>query len=438
MRWPCSPTAMPPLRGLRCAALSRRAAQPAPSSPLPSRTSLCGAGPPPAHSAAPLPRVLFLVEGFTDIRFVAGLSAICTLTMITPSAHYRQSSLLERVRAMSLAVKVVEIEGGRAAFQLRSLRWSLRHVRRFDLILAQELTRGALNANLAGKLCGVPVFAYLCTSPIEYFRCRRERGQIGLLKTMLGALSIRLLMRLNARLASSTIALGVYLEQLAKRDSRRVMRGLYYGVDTERFRPANQIERRLIRERLDLPKERFLIVFASRISHEKDPETVLRAAALMRERGFDAVVLNLGGGWRDFLELARSLDLADHEAWVMARPAAHPITEFPDYLRAADALAQASLAEGAGLAPLEALACGVPVVATAVGGLARELGGLAHLVPRRDFRAMADELLWIASHPAQARGQAIRGREYVIREWGRGKAFADLACAFASVTRSAR
>lgn len=393
---------------------------------------------PHAQSVAPPPRVLFLVEGFTDIRFVAGLSEICALTLLTSSTHYRQSGLCERVRAMRLPVEVVEIEGGRAAFQLRSLRWTLRHVRRFDLILAQELTRGALSANLGGMMRGVPVLAYLCTSPVEYFRCRRERGQIGRLKTIAGVTAILLLMRLNGRLASATIALGVYLEQLARKDSRRVMRGLYYGVDTARFRPANQVERRIFRDRLDLPRDRFLVLFASRISHEKDPETVLRAAALMRERGRDAVVLNLGGGWRDFLALARNLKLADHEAWVMARPAVHPITELPDYLRAADALVQASLAEGAGLAPLEALACGVPVVATAVGGLARELGSLAHLVPRRDFRAMADELLWIASNPAQARGQALRGREYVIREWGRGKAFTDLACAFASVTRGAR
>jgi hypothetical protein len=39
---------------------------------------------------------------------------------------------------------------------------------------------------------------------------------------------------------------------------------------------------------------------------------------------------------------------------------------------------------------------------------------------------MADEFLWVAAHPEQARAQALRGRDYVVREWSRAKAFADL------------
>ena len=42
-------------------------------------------------------RVLFFVEGFTDIRFVVGLSEICELTMVVPGAPYRESGL-ERAR----------------------------------------------------------------------------------------------------------------------------------------------------------------------------------------------------------------------------------------------------------------------------------------------------------------------------------------------------
>jgi glycosyltransferase involved in cell wall biosynthesis len=87
----------------------------------------------------------------------------------------------------------------------------------------------------------------------------------------------------------------------------------------------------------------------------------------------------------------------------------------------------ASLAEGAAFSTLEALACGTPVVATEVGGMAVQLAGHARLTPRRDPEAMAAQFLWIASHEEEARAQAVQAREnYVIPEWNRRKAFQDL------------
>ena len=117
---------------------------------------------------------------------------------------------------------------------------------------------------------------------------------------------------------------------------------------------------------------------------------MLRAAAMVRARGIDVAVLNLGGGHREFLALAHDLGLDAPAEWVLARPAVHPMEGLADYYRAADVLAQGSLAEGLGLSPLEALACETPVVATAIGGMAAHLGPYAALTPRRDPEAMAE------------------------------------------------
>src|SRR5215211_8990251 len=92
-------------------------------------------------------RVLFFVEGFTDIRFVAGLSQFCDLTMVVPAEAYRQSELADRIAASGVAVRVIAIPGGRLRFQLRSLRELWRHAADCDLILSQEMLRGTLNAN---------------------------------------------------------------------------------------------------------------------------------------------------------------------------------------------------------------------------------------------------------------------------------------------------
>ena len=75
---------------------------------------------------------------------------------------------------------------------------------------------------------------------------------------------------------------------------------------------------------------------------------MLRAVALARRRGLDAVLLNLGGGYREFLALPARLGIDDASSWLLARPAVHPMKDLADYFRAADALAMASLAEGAG------------------------------------------------------------------------------------------
>ena len=71
---------------------------------------------------------------------------------------------------------------------------------------------------------------------------------------------------------------------------------------------------------------------------------MLRATALARRGGLDAVLLNLGGGHQDFVALARGMGLPNVDRWVLGRPAAHPVTELPEYYRAADVVAQASLA----------------------------------------------------------------------------------------------
>ena len=379
-------------------------------------------------------RVLFFVEGYTDIRFVVGLSEICDLTIAVPARAFEESALKARIAASGAVVRVHEIAGGRAAFQLRSLAYLWRAVPAFDVVLSQEMLRGSLNATLVGALRGVPVVTTMALPPLEYFRCRRERRQIGFLAAWVGESVIRMLMTVNGRLATRCLALGPYLEQIARRYCAATEAGYYYGVDVATFQPPRTDERAAIRRRLELPLNAFVIILASRISHEKDPETVLRAVAAARARGLDAVLLNLSGGYEEFLALARSLNLADSSKWVLARPAVHPMTELADYMRAADALVQGSLEEGLGLSPLEALACGVPVVATNVGGMAAHLGDYATLTARRDSRAMTNALLKIAGNPEAARVQARRGREFVCREWSREKAFRELERSLADAT----
>jgi glycosyltransferase involved in cell wall biosynthesis len=371
-------------------------------------------------------RVLYFCEGFTDIRFVVGLSEICDLKMAAPAWEFRSSGLADRIAESGIRLNVDEIHGKRPAFQLRSFLYLLRNMRKYDVVLSQEMVRGSMNAAIAGRLTGVPVVTYLGVAPVEYWLCRRERGQIGWLKSKAGEAFIRLAMGVSGRLGTAALGMGPYLRDVAGKTSSNPGVGGYYGVDVTLFKPVTAEEQRSLRRRHQLPEHQFLIFFSSRISHEKDPETVLRATALARKRGLDVVVMNLGGGFKDFLARARDIGITDAEEWMIGRPAVHPMKDLCEYFQAADLVIQSSLAEGAAFSTLEALACETPVIATNLGGMAVQLAGVAQLTPRQNPSAMADAIMWVAQHRTDAVAQAKKGRAYVIANWRREKAFGDL------------
>ncbi len=371
-------------------------------------------------------KVLYFCEGFTDIRFVVGLSEICDLTMAVPAWEYKVSGLADRIAQSGATLTVDAINGRRPAFQAKSFLYLIRNMRKYDVVLSQEMVRGSLNATVAGTLTGVPVVTYLGVSPVEYYRCRRERGQIGAVEAAAGEAFIRLAMNVSGRLATTALGMGPYLKDIAGATSSHAAVGGYYGIDTAKFTPVSCDERQALRSRHELADNRFVIFFSSRISHEKDPETVLRAAATVRAQGLDATLLNLGGGYKDFLDLARRLGITDASEWIIGRPAVHPMQNLCEYFQAADVVIQSSLAEGAAFSTLEALASGTPVIATDIGGMAIQLKGYAQLTPRRDVDAMVKSIWWVARNRGAARDQAIKGREYVQQNWRREKAFGDL------------
>src|SRR5439155_12111081 len=119
------------------------------------------------------------------------------------------------------------------------------------------------NATVVGRLYRIPVVTYLGVAPLEYFRCRRERGQIGWAKAMVGEAVIRFLLSVNGLLATRCLAMGPYLRDVAARYCSRSQVGLYYGVDTNFFRPADDTIIRAVRRRRTLPLDDKFIVFLS-------------------------------------------------------------------------------------------------------------------------------------------------------------------------------
>ncbi len=189
------------------------------------------------------------------------------------------------------------------------------------------------------------------------------------------------------------------------------MRVITNGTDPDRFKP-NPLARERLRRRLGLSQDALLIGMAARLHPQKDHRTFLEAARrLARQDGRVHFVLFGEGMEPDNPRLKRWMEDPDlagrvHCLGALGRP--------EDVLAGLDILAlSSSHGEGAPLAVLEGMACGLPCVVTDVGDAARLVGEAGLVVPPRDPQALAQAWSTLLSRPAAERqrmGRAARQR----------------------------
>lgn len=151
-----------------------------------------------------------------------------------------------------------------------------------------------------------------------------------------------------------------------------------------------------LRRQIGLAPDRFVVGFVGRLDEQKAPGRILEAARIVVERNRRVCFVMIGDGpLRAALErevLDRGLGSAF--VWLGQRPARSLIPGF-------DVLAMPSRYEGCAYAMLEALAVGVPVVCTPVGGVneAVEDGLNGFIVAHEDANAFAERILRLARDP---------------------------------------
>ena len=119
--------------------------------------------------------------------------------------------------------------------------------------------------------------------------------------------------------------------------------------------------------------------------------------------------------------------------------AVHPTKMLPTYYQASDLCVQISRAEGLGFSPLEALACGTPVVATAVGGLRETIidGVTGWTHEAGNPKDLAAKIAEVIDDPEEAMRRAVNGRAMVCRDYERNAVFQSLAeCIYSFAGRS--
>jgi glycosyltransferase involved in cell wall biosynthesis len=192
------------------------------------------------------------------------------------------------------------------------------------------------------------------------------------------------------------------------------------GVDVQALRPGDRLA---ARRRLGLPADEFVVLQLGRMVPRKGVDNVVRAMALCE--GSDparrARLIVVGGDSRvpdesatpeigRLRRLAQTLGIAAQVHFTGRRDR----DELRDYYLAADVFVTTPWYEPFGITPLEAMACGTPVIGSRVGGIGHTVvdGVTGYLVPPRDPTTLAMRLLELQRNPVLA---AAMGRAGVRR-----------------------
>lgn len=192
------------------------------------------------------------------------------------------------------------------------------------------------------------------------------------------------------------------------------------GVEHALFGPGDQ---RGARDAIGVPHDVPMLLFVGRIQPLKGPDVAIRALHELGRGDARLVIVGGSSGSDGDGEVERAHQLVDelglHDRVRFVPPRPHHILS--SYYRAADVVVVPSRSESFGLVALEAAACGVPVVASAVGGLQSlvDHGETGFLVDGRDPRRFAESIGRILDDPLLAASMSVAAAERATHyTWG--------------------
>jgi glycosyltransferase involved in cell wall biosynthesis len=189
------------------------------------------------------------------------------------------------------------------------------------------------------------------------------------------------------------------------------------GVDLKRY--SRPVDKALVRSRLGLDAQAFLIIMVGTLREPKGHCYMIEAMSELVSRHPNMHALFVGDGeLREELQAqATRLGLVEHIHFLGNR------SDVPDLLAASDLFALPSLWEGLSMALLEAMASGLPIVASAVSGTVQVMlpNETGLLVPPKDVPKLVEAIEQIVSDPACALRMGATARRRVQAEFSAQK-----------------
>jgi glycosyltransferase involved in cell wall biosynthesis len=201
----------------------------------------------------------------------------------------------------------------------------------------------------------------------------------------------------------------------------RPIHAIPHGVDLARFQHVQPAS--------GLAACRFRFAFIGRLTPVKGVDMLLRAWPKVTARAPGCRLLLIGGeeSTHDYRALVRRLSIEDSIEWGGYQADVRP------WLAGAHALVLPSRREGGGLVALEAMAMGLPVIGSNVGGIPEYVqdGITGRIVPPEQLETLADAMVALALDPEQARTLGQAGRRRISDEFSLQASAARLESVFA-------
>ena len=196
-----------------------------------------------------------------------------------------------------------------------------------------------------------------------------------------------------------------YVEQLGA-DPEKI-EVIYNGVDLERFKPIAGA-RTIVRRKLGIAEDSIVAVTVRRLVYKNGIDTLLESAAISIQKNPKLVYLVIGKG-PDFDDVkSRITQLGIGKNFILAGFVSDE--DLSSFYNASDFFILPSKSgEGLPLVALEAMACGLPVIATDVGGIKEVIfEGFGRIIPPNDSNSMAQASLDFAGTNLKNLGGKLR------------------------------
>ena len=184
---------------------------------------------------------------------------------------------------------------------------------------------------------------------------------------------------------------------------------IYPGVDTTLYYPKPD---RSIVSQYNITDNDFVIMYLGSEEPRKNIALILKAISHLKKTLPDVKLLKVGGAQmggnrRSILQLIKNLHLENEV--IFAGQVAE--SDLPKYYNAADLFVFPSYYEGFGLPPLEAMACGCPVIVADRTSLPEVVGDAGLLIDPDDEQAFAGAMALLQSDPEKRKALISRGLE---------------------------